>query len=588
MPRVSRPARLALAGAAFLALADTGVVALALPPILRQLDTTVAGVSAVLGVYALVLAGGLLLAARLRARVGLRLLGVAGIALFVLGSLVAGVAESLGLLLVARGVQALGGAGVLVAAYALLADDGEGTRLWRAAALIGTAAGPALGGALTQAFGWRSIFLLQAPAALAALPACLGAREPTTSRPEPGARAEHEADAPGAAATGAGTARAEADATIRDEHVPAGATALPLLALALLSGALAAALFLTVLLLVSGWSVEPLPAALVVSAVPLAGLAGLRAGGAAATRAVYGCLLAAGGSAALAFLPDATVAWTLPPLALVGFGMGLALPALAGELLPERSSRQAARLLSVRHLGIAFVVAVLALIAQHQLNATLDTTRERGAALILDASIDPTTKLELAPQLVQTVKTEDPRGGLQRAFADKRDGVSDDDLGAYDRLERRADETLVAAVIDGFEPAYLAGALMALLAALALVADPRPRPALLHRRGLSLSTAVLVLLLPAVYAGAAAHDAPAKVRIADPCKQRRLPAAGGISGFVQDTALATVDRAACRAGSSREELVLALVDSEQADRYQRRYGIDPRSVIDLAQLVLGG
>jgi hypothetical protein len=45
-------ARLPLAGVAFLALADTAIVALALPPILLELDTNVAGVAAVLGVYA--------------------------------------------------------------------------------------------------------------------------------------------------------------------------------------------------------------------------------------------------------------------------------------------------------------------------------------------------------------------------------------------------------------------------------------------------------------------------------------------------------------------------------------------------------
>ena len=54
---MTRPAlRLPLAAAGFIALADTAIVALALPPILRELDTDVAGVAAVLGVYAVVLA----------------------------------------------------------------------------------------------------------------------------------------------------------------------------------------------------------------------------------------------------------------------------------------------------------------------------------------------------------------------------------------------------------------------------------------------------------------------------------------------------------------------------------------------------
>src|SRR5215203_5128372 len=73
---------LPLAGVGFLALADTAVVALALPPILRELDTDVAGVAAVLGVYAVVLGVALLPAERLGRMHGIRMLGLAGVALF--------------------------------------------------------------------------------------------------------------------------------------------------------------------------------------------------------------------------------------------------------------------------------------------------------------------------------------------------------------------------------------------------------------------------------------------------------------------------------------------------------------------------
>src|SRR5215207_10288192 len=95
-------ARSALAGVAFLALADTAVVALALPPILRELDTDVAGVAAVLGVYAVALGAALPLAERARAATGTRWAGLAGAALFAAGSIVCGVAGGLGLLLAAR------------------------------------------------------------------------------------------------------------------------------------------------------------------------------------------------------------------------------------------------------------------------------------------------------------------------------------------------------------------------------------------------------------------------------------------------------------------------------------------------------
>ena len=74
--------RLPLAAVAFLALADTAIVALALPPILLELDTDVAGVAAVLGVYAVVLAVALLPAERVGRAFGIRPLGLAGVALF--------------------------------------------------------------------------------------------------------------------------------------------------------------------------------------------------------------------------------------------------------------------------------------------------------------------------------------------------------------------------------------------------------------------------------------------------------------------------------------------------------------------------
>jgi predicted MFS family arabinose efflux permease len=549
--------RLPLAGAAFIALADTAIVALALPPILRELDTDVAGVAAVLGVYAVVLAVALPLAEHARSTAGARLTGCAGVFLFSLGSLVCGVSESLELLLVARGVQAAGGAAVLITAHAILTDDALGARAWRLSALLGFAAGPAIGGALTQGFGWRSIFLLQAPAALAALPGALTA-PPLPARPS--AAPEQPTRT---ALTGLALGR--------------------FVALALVSGAIAAALFLTVLMLIAGWGIDPLAAALAVSIMPLAALAAVRIHGPPLLRAGGGCLLVAAGSASLAFLPTASVAWTVLPQLAIGVGMGLSLPALTGELLPERTGHEAARLLSIRHVGIALALLVLAPIAQHEIDTTLVDTRERGAALILDASIDPAVKLEIAPRLADAVETEDPRTGLERVFAQGRHDIDEDERPAYDELAQRADDTLVAGVNDGFATAFLVGAAFALLAAAALAPWTAVR-----RPALALGITAAALLAPAGYALAAEQERPEPVRIADPCKDRDLPRSGGLTGAIQDALLVAVDRAACKAGSSREELVLALVDDESAKEYKQRYGVDPRSVVDLGELLLPG
>ena len=547
--------RLPLAGVAFLALADTAIVALALPPILAELDTGVEGVAAVLGVYAVVLGAALLPAESLGRLWGIRALGLAGVALFGLGSVVCGLAEGIEPLLVGRAIQALGGAALLVTAHAVLVGDrrratGRTLALWRQAALLGMAAGPAIGGALTQAFGWRSIFLIQAPVALAAVPACLMA--------------------PGAAEL---RRRASRPAAL-----------LQLAGLALVSGAIAAALFVTVLMLVVGWSIEPLAAAVVVSVMPLCALAAARIGGPAGSRAVAGALLVAAGAAALAFIPTASVAWTLLPQAVVGAGMGLALTALSGELLPDRDGYESARLLTMRHLGIALALLILAPIAQHELDTTLHETRLRGAALILDARIDPRLKLELAPRLNGSVETEDPRGGLDEVFADARDEVDSDQLGSYDDLADRADDLLVTAVNDGFRTAFLIAAALALFAA-AVLALATPVAAGAPVVGYVAVGAVAGVLLFGLLAQAVR---PEPVMIADPCEDRQLPSSGGLAGIAQDAVLIAADTVACRVGSSREELVLALADDEASREYEERYGINPRSAIDAVRRLLPG
>jgi MFS family permease len=580
-------ARIPLAGVAFLALADTAIVALALPPILRELDTDVAGVAAVLGVYAVVLAPALLPAQWLTRTRGPGEVGLAGVALFATGSLICGLAGSLELLLVARGTQALGGAALLVTAHAALVGEHPGTaglHLWRMAALLGTAAGPAIGGALTQAFGWRSIFLLQAPVALTAVPGSLALL--------PFSRSARRADGPPVAAE------------------PVAARLVPFVALALVSGAIAAALFLTVLLIISGWGIEPLAAALVVSVMPLSALAATRIPGPPGRRAAVGAVLVAAGAAALAFLPNASVAWTILPQLAVGAGMGLALAAIGGELLPDRTGAESARLLTMRHAGIALALLILAPIAQHQLDTTLDQTRLRGAALILDARIDPRLKFEIAPRLSRSVETEDPRGGLEGVFADARGDVDGDQLAAYDDLAQRAGDLLVSSVNQGFRTAFLVAAGLALLAAALLlpravrVTSPRAASAgtlrrrsaggarliVLEREGIRVLGAVAVAAVIGVFAFALLASAarPEPVQIADPCEERELPGTGGVTGFAQDAALVAADAIACRVGSSREELVLALADDEAAREYEERYGVNPRSALEIAERFLPG
>jgi MFS family permease len=556
-------ARVSLALAAGIALADASIVTLGLPSILIELDATVEGVALVLGVYTAVLAVALLPASRLTRRIGAARIGAAGITLFALASLGCGLSDSLGVLLVLRAVQALGGAGALLASFELLdaGSPGSGRRLWVAASVFGVAVGPALGGALTEAFDWRAIFLAQVPIAVPGALVCLRASR-------------------GPATAGAPTEPVE-------QQRPSSPLPLrPAVALALLSASLTAVIFLVVLLLVSGWSIDPLAAALTVSVLPVAALAASRIPGPAETRAVAGSLLVAGGVGCLALLPGASAWWTVIPQLLAGLGMGMALPSLAGELIPERTREDAARLLTIRHAGIALALALLAPIISANLDSTIADAREQGTAALLDARLDPEEKIELAPQMFAGINTDDPRGQLERSIDEAGTGLEGEEAAEIERLGDRLDDVVTGAVRSAFRVAFLVTAALALGAALVLLWGALA-PAVGVRRTAVASAGAAALLVAAGYGVAFGASERETVKIGDPCQERELPGTGGISGTLQDLSLAALDRAACDFGSSREELLLALFDDDRRDDFEREYGEDPRDLTTLGPALLG-
>ena len=436
--------RVFIALAAGVALADASIVTLGLPSILVELKATVEGVALVLGVYTAVLALALLPAAWLCRRFGDAHIGTAGLALFFAASLGCGASDSLGLLLALRGIQALGGAALLVASFELLdaGRPGTGRRMWVAASVFGIAVGPALGGALTQLFDWRAIFLAQAPLVLPGMVVALLAARSERAVPDDG----------------------------RDPDRPTGPFKLrESLALGLLSASLTAVIFLVVLLLVSGWSIEPLAAALAVSVLPVAAILSSRMRGSPQTRAIAGCLLVGGGVGCLALLPAASAWWTVVPQVLAGAGMGMALPALSGELMPERTRHDVARLLSIRSAGIALALAALAPLISSNLTSTIDSAREQGTAAVLDARLPPQDKIAIAPDLFGSLNTDDPRGQLQESVKSARSDVDSQDVPELDRLGAKLDDVVTGAVREAFRPTFIVTAVMALLAALILL-----------------------------------------------------------------------------------------------------------------------
>jgi MFS family permease len=552
--------RVFIALAAGIALADASIVTLGLPSILVELNATVEGVALVLGVYTAVLAIALLPAAWLCRRYGDAHVGAAGLALFFAASLGCGASDSLPLLLVLRGVQAIGGAGGLVASFELLdgGRPGPGRRMWVAASVFGIAVGPALGGALTQAFSWRAIFLAQAPIVLPGTVVAFLAARREVVEPDDG----------------------------RDPDRPSGP--LPVraaLSLGLLSASLTAVIFLVVLMLVSGWSIEPLAAAAAVSVLPVAALISSRTPGDPETKAIAGCLLVAGGVGCLALLPAASAWWTVVPQVLAGAGMGLALPALSGQLIPERTRHDVARLLSIRHAGIAIALAALAPLISSNLTSTIDSAREQGTAAVLDAHLPPEDKIALAPDLFGGLNTDDPRGQLQKSIADAKSGLDPSQADELDKLGDTLDDVVTGAVRQAFRSTFIVTSALALAAALILLSGALGAAALVRRAIAGAGAAAA--LSAGGYGIAYAASSQTTVPIRDPCQDRQLPDTGGITGQIQDISLAALDRAACSFGSSREELLLALFDDRLQRKFEQEHGVNPRSALSLGPALLG-
>lgn len=412
-----------------LALADSSVVTLALPDILRRFDLEIADVAWVLTSYNL----GLMLAAVPAAYIARRRPGLAfggGTIVFAAASLTCGLAPSFAVLLAGRGVQALGGALLVCASLDLLSEversDAKAVRVWAAAGIAGAALGPGAGGILTQTLGWESIFLVQAPLAVITLAALRGL-------------------------------------VARPQTAPAGRPAIPPnVALLLLSGALTAALFLLVLLLVDGWRLSPIAAAAVVSVMPVAAVAGRRFAyrvGSALGRAVTGTILVAGGLGALAVLPGARWWWVVAPQVLIGIGLGLAVSALTERALEGRSPQavHGGWTIAARHAGVVVGLVLLTPVFTHALDQSRQDALEAGAAKVLDSSISPTEKIGLAQDVLAEVSAaEGELPDIGVAFKDRPDTPE------YRALERGLTDELERGITTAFSRPFLLAALLAL------------------------------------------------------------------------------------------------------------------------------
>ncbi|MGY1844051.1 MFS transporter [Modestobacter sp. SYSU DS0875] len=406
----------------FMLLVDVTIVNVALPAMAIDLDTSFGQLQWVVDVYALALAALVLGAGSLADVFGRRRLYLIGLVVFALASLACGLAPDAGLLLVARGVQGIGGAIMFATTIALIntsyegRDRGTAFGIWGAVVGASAALGPILGGALTE-LSWRWIFYVNLPVCVLAvwltLTAVQEARQPGAPRPDVPGIALFTL---GAAGVVFGLVRAAAEGWGEPASwgpiaaglvVVAGWVVLelrrpaPMLDVRLfrsrsftgimigamvLNGAAFAALVFTSLWLQSIGGLSPLQAGCVF--IPLSALSfGVAAGAGRYLQTLPprwvlgGGLLLVGAGSLLMALVDGDSTWRVlvAGLAVLGAGVGMANPTLASAALAavprERSGMASGAVNTSRQLGFALGVALLGSVFAARATAQL---REAG------------------------------------------------------------------------------------------------------------------------------------------------------------------------------------------------------------------
>ncbi|HEY1350416.1 MAG TPA: DHA2 family efflux MFS transporter permease subunit [Ktedonobacteraceae bacterium] len=154
----------------FMATLDSSIVNISLPTVAMYFQVPLNGpVEWVIIAYLVVIAGVLLTIGRLADITGRKMLWVAGLVVFTLGSATCGAAPALPILIIARAFQGLGGALIMSVSPAMLTSAFPAEERGRALGMnavfvaLGTSIGPTLGGVISANFSWRWIFYVNVP-----------------------------------------------------------------------------------------------------------------------------------------------------------------------------------------------------------------------------------------------------------------------------------------------------------------------------------------------------------------------------------------------------------------------------------------
>ena len=377
------------------------------------------------------------------------------------------------------------------------------------------------------------------------------------------------------------------------------------LALAMVSAAIAAALFLLVLLLIEGWRLTPdrrrdrrqrdaaRGSARQPARPPRAQRPGARGGAERSSSPA--------GSAGLALLPQGRGrADRCRRRSLVGIGLSLVLSALTETALAGRAPQaiHGGWTISARHAGVVIGLLALTPIFTADIAEQRQDAINAGTAVILDSRVAPLLKIDLAQRI--EARLEEEKGKVPTIGPAFDPLPSDpDERAAVVELRDELQDQLNRGATHAFSPSFGLGG-----PARPARPDPdRPRAggwtcenpvdrlspppssqvgpstrvgalsAALRARVLVGGAIVAAVALLGIYlAAGGASYAPAKTQ--DPCKPRPWRNPEGLQQIAEQFSLSALDGAACKLGVSRETLAQALATPEARERFMRRYGID--------------
>lgn len=153
----------------FMSALDSSIVNVALPKMAKVLSIDASKIQLVATSYLIVIVGTVLIFGRLGDMMGKTKVFKVGLATFTVGSLMCGISNTFFLLILSRGIQAIGAAAIMANNQGIITEIFPVNERGRALGLSGTAValgsivGPGLGGIIVGAVGWQMIFLVNIP-----------------------------------------------------------------------------------------------------------------------------------------------------------------------------------------------------------------------------------------------------------------------------------------------------------------------------------------------------------------------------------------------------------------------------------------